>query len=192
MGRKRRTRYVRISIFDTRSASLISRWNKQLNAQWWYSGVTLRAALHLILTLKVVGTYECNYNNSVFLTLILYFSCGAEALNLTCTIVLLVTYFENMKCQMLALMLRASLVTSLYRHLYLLQKFWNANTTWTQSLRYYYTHTVRLCVQDGKVNFTKRSVREAARSSARELDCTQTCTTESLECPRRRVQTNLT
>ena len=43
-----------------------------------------------------------------FLPLFLYFSFGAEASNLSCTIVLLATYcVQNMKCQKLVLMLGA-------------------------------------------------------------------------------------
>ena len=58
--------------------------------------------------LKVAGAYEYNYNNGLFLTLFLYFSYGAEASNLKCTIVLLVTYcVQNMKRQKLVLVLGA-------------------------------------------------------------------------------------
>ena len=62
----------------------------------------------LSVGIKVVGAYEYNYNNGVFLTLFLYFSYGAEASNLKCTIVLLVTYcVQNMKRQKLVLVLGA-------------------------------------------------------------------------------------
>ena len=57
---------------------------------------------------KAAGAHEYNYNNGVFLTLFLYFSYGAKASNLRCTVVSLVTYCaQNMKCQKLVLMLGA-------------------------------------------------------------------------------------
>ena len=64
--------------------------------------VILRVSSKCLKTvfLKVAGVYEYNYNNGVFLMLFLYFSYRAEASNLRCAIVLLVTYcVQNMKRQ---------------------------------------------------------------------------------------------
>ena len=50
--------------------------------------------------IKEAGKYKHNYNDELFLTLFLYFSYRAEASNLRCKIVLLVTYtycVQNMK-----------------------------------------------------------------------------------------------
>ena len=60
------------------------------------------------MCIKEAGAYEHNYNNGLFLTLLIYFSYGAEASNLRYMIVLLVTYcVQNMKKNKLLLMFGA-------------------------------------------------------------------------------------